>query len=141
MERVRVRRLVGVLALVLTTASCASLALSTGSELHQAAEKVYSQVNTAVLITEAAGRQRPASTALAVMLDDARSTLSDQESTILGQSRTEPHRDDVLTVTRRAIALADEVRAAIENDDRQGLHHLRDRLRSLATMLEGWGMA
>lgn len=130
------------LALVLLLSGCQSWALSSGSELDQAGRTVYSQVQVMALVTDTALRHdRPATVSLEVMLDDAESELTDQESAIAQIPPDEPRRAEILAITRVAVAELSGLRGALDAGDRAALREVRGALRAASARLTAAGVS
>jgi hypothetical protein len=130
-----------VLALSVTTVGCASWALSSGSTLERAGEKVYSQVQVMSLVAKAAMREHPPTISLQVMLDDAEKVLSEEEQTITELPEQRQHRDEVLGLLRTSHDILHELRSSVDKRQLEALRAARQELSSIAGRLEALGMA
>jgi hypothetical protein len=130
-----------VLTLSVTTVGCASWALSSGSTLERAGEKVHSQVQVMSLVAKAAMREHPPTISLQVMLDDAETVLSEEEQAITELPEQRQHRDEVLGLLRISQGILHELRSSIDKRQLEALRAARQELSSIAGRLEALGMA
>lgn len=129
-----------VLLLALVNGGCASWALSSGSTLERAGEKVHSQVQVMSLVAKAAQRDHPPTVSLQVMLDDAETVLSEKEETVAGLP-DRPHRDQLLGIIHRSQDILRGLRSAVDLRELQRLRSARQELSSIAGRIEALGMA
>lgn len=129
------------LTLAVTTGGCASWALSSGSTLERAGEKVHSQVQVMSLVAQAAMREHPPTVSLQVMLDDAETVLSEKEQTISELSAQRQHRDEVLGLLRTSQDILHVLRSSVDKRQLDALRATRQELNSIADRLEALGMA
>ncbi|SFB41782.1 hypothetical protein SAMN05216266_110204 [Amycolatopsis marina] len=142
-ERTRRFRSVGallVLVLALTNGGCASWALSSGSTLDRAGEKVYSQVQVMSLVAEAAQREHPPTVSLQVMLDDAETVLSEKEEIVTEVPAQRQHRDELLGLVHRSQDILRSLRSAVDKREVGTLRSVRQELSSIAGRIEALGM-
>lgn len=130
-----------VLTLTVTTVGCASWALSSGSTLEQAGEKVHSQVQVMSLVAQAAMRDHPPTVSLQVMLDDAETVLSEEEQTITELPAQRQHRAEVLGLLRTSRDILHDLRSSIDHRRLDALRATGQELGSIAGRLEALGMA
>lgn len=138
----RFRRLTALLVVVLALANggCASWALSSGSTLERAGEKVHSQVQVMSLVAKAAQREHPPTVSLQVTLDDAETVLSEKEETVTEIPDQRQHRGELLGLIHRSQDILRNLRSAVDNRELETLRSARQELSSIAGRIEALGM-